>query len=88
MEAPGYTGLCGIFGGRDFDCPNCIDREPYNVLVDITDTLYQMNASRYDIDIKYVCFDEEGEYFTNEDAIGVPVPIIDGPYFEKNDENL
>ena len=40
LEDEKFAGSGAIFGGKGKECKNCVERDPYNVLVDISDALY------------------------------------------------
>jgi len=75
-----YAGSGAIFGGKK-DCPNCKQREPYNVLVEIQETLTRLGLSRHRVNLKVMCEDGVGDILPLEQT-PVPHPIIVGPLFE------
>lgn len=81
LEAPEFGGSGAIFGGKGKECQNCVERDPYNVLVDISEVLARTGLSRHDAVLRVMCVDEEGEISRLEDT-PVPVPYLNGPFFD------
>merc|ERR1719326_2599572 len=66
-----YAGGGAIFGGKGADCGNCVERDPYNVLVEVQDTLKRLNLKRDDAVLKVMCEDEVGDVVPLEST---PIP--------------
>ena len=90
---PGYAGAGSIFGGKGSECANCRESEPINIILDIGPALRNLsesvgtNLSRYDVELKVVCEDENGTFKSldqviGEDGVALVRPTIEGPLFE------
>ena len=80
-----YAGWTAIFGGRGPDCENCVRGRRVNYYVELNDALHNLDVCVHDVRLDVVLFDEMGERFDQENAPGVPVPKIRGPWFTKKD---
>jgi len=78
-----YAGWTAIFGGRGYDCENCVKGNPVNYYVELNDALHNLNADAYDVQLDVVLFDEMYERVDLENAPGVPKPKIRGPWFTR-----
>merc|ERR1719317_1363789 len=80
-----YAGWTAIFGGRGQDCENCVRGRRVNYYVELNDALHNLDVCVHDVRLDVVLFDELGERVDPENAPGVPVPKIRGPWFTKKD---
>lgn len=80
-EADGYAGSGAVFGGKGAECQNCLEREPFNVLIEVQETLAKLNLSRHDAALRVMCIDDIGEVKRLEDTPIGP-PVVCGPAFE------
>lgn len=81
MSHPAFAGLGAIFGGKGLQCSNCETRPPFNVNVDITSKLAELDLSRTQVGVRVVAMNSDGD-FVNFDETKVPAPVIRGPIFE------
>ena len=84
LEQPEFAGSGAIFGGKGKECANCVERDPYNVLVDVSEALLAQGVSRYEAVIRVMCCDEEGS-LSELNQTPVPVPYLNGPFFDSVD---
>jgi len=78
-----YAGWTAIFGGRGYDCENCVKGDPVNYYVELNDALHNLNSYAYDVQLDVILFDEMYERVSLENAPGVPAPKIRGPWFTR-----
>lgn len=84
-----YAGETNIFGGRIAQCPNCDEREPFNLPVNITAALNRLKLSRHDCAILVQVYRAStGTYHTIDEIEALPEPMIVGPVFEDLEELL
>jgi hypothetical protein len=76
-----YAGCGAIFGGKAGECMNCMDRQPFNVLIEVQQTLTRLKLSRHEAGIRVLCEDEEGNVCSLEETPS-PQPKLVGPMFE------
>jgi peptidoglycan hydrolase-like protein with peptidoglycan-binding domain len=87
-----YAGCGAVFGGKATDCLGCAEREPYNVLVEITRAVSRGpalraaaatargDAERSAAVLVVLCEDEVGAIrLLGDGTDGVPAPTIHGP---------
>jgi len=80
-EEKNYAGCGAIFGGKAGECKNCLDRQPFSVLVEVQQTLSRLKLSRHNAGFRVLCEDEDGTVCTLEET-PVPQPVLVGPMFE------
>eukprot|EP00961_Rhodomonas_salina_P130012 1750689-Rhodomonas_salina.2 len=56
-----YAGSAAMFGGKGASCINCLDRQPFNVLVEVQDALRKLGLQRTEAAVKALCVDDRGQ---------------------------
>lgn len=87
VKAPCYAGSCAIFGGKGADCANCLDVQPFAVIVDVGEALRRQGLARSEAMIVTYLIDEAGEHRMLS-GTGVPAPRLMGAYFEDPEADL
>jgi len=82
-----YAGSGVILGGRGRECSNCLQRQPYNVFVEIQETVNRLGLKNHDVELRVMCEDEMGQVCPLEET-PVPTPVIVGPFFADAQEKL
>ncbi len=89
MDSKFYAGSRAIFG-RGVECENCRKRSPYDIIIDATAKMRELELSRYDAIVKVLLFETttEEDVFIPLSETPLPEPILTGPLFEDNETNL
>merc|ERR1719162_2845600 len=87
MDNANYGGCAAIFCGKGDECRNCNTRPPFNVLVEVQETLGRLGLSRHAAGVRVMCVDEVGDVFALEDT-PVPQPVLVGPLFDNSQTSL
>ena len=83
-----YAGEGNIFGGKGDECVNCIDRKPFHVAMEVTDTLRDLSCERHDVTMIVVKERDDSQPLTEEENAFFTAPIMKGPFFDNNARNL
>eukprot|EP00928_Gymnodinium_smaydae_P078047 TRINITY_DN6164_c0_g2_i1.p1 TRINITY_DN6164_c0_g2~~TRINITY_DN6164_c0_g2_i1.p1 ORF type:complete len:1025 (+),score=171.15 TRINITY_DN6164_c0_g2_i1:55-3129(+) len=82
-----YAGSGSIFLGRTGVCSNCMDRKPFNVLVDVRKALTRLQLNRSSAVLRVMCEDELGNISPLE-STPVPQPVLGGLHFDETEEPM
>ncbi|KAG2434558.1 hypothetical protein HYH02_012224 [Chlamydomonas schloesseri] len=82
---PQYGGLTGVFGGRGGECENCKTRDDIDLEVDVSEALKRQGLSRHTARLVVVGVDMNNDsHIPGPElaALGIPEPVLSGPFFE------
>lgn len=78
-----YVGMTSIFGGRGYECGNCVAGSPENYYVELNDALHNLNVDAYDVQLDVILLYGRHERVSLESVPGLPKPKIRGPWFTR-----
>ena len=84
----GYAGTGEVFGGKGDECVNCIDRKPFHVAVDVTDTLRALNCERHDVTAVVIKERDDNKPLAAEEEEFFSEPLFKGPFFASGARDL
>ncbi|ETO18383.1 hypothetical protein RFI_18882 [Reticulomyxa filosa] len=89
LHHPNYAGSRSIFG-RGAECENCTTRDPYDIVIDVSHKLRELQLSRYKAAVKVLLLEttNEEEVFLDIAATPLPTPLLTGSLFEDRQSEL
>ncbi|ETO30126.1 NLP/P60 protein, partial [Reticulomyxa filosa] len=89
FDHPNYAGSRSIFG-RGAECENCRIRPPYDIVIDVTHKLRDLQLSRYDAAVKVLLVEttSSDNAFVESAQTPLPDPLLTGPLFEDSKGEL
>ena len=90
LDLEAYAGSGAIFG-RGLGCSTCRDREPFDLMVDVSDALRRLALGRSGAALQVLCEETTSDdadvlYVKGEDTAGLPAPRLVGPLFDASEE--